>query len=153
RKLERESPAAPWTWYLPSSIFTKVLGVVDTAQAASKSRRKLTIHFVGTEKELNIIPLFSELALLIPNTDILMIFFGQACKKLCDITKERYPRSVAAKGTVFEYTAPPLLGANTLGVEIDGRHDLYNNSFADAGGDDPDALISENAGLFAYMTW
>jgi hypothetical protein len=60
RKLERDSPVAlrmdmVLTVY---HLLTKVLGVVDTAQAATKARRKLTIHYVGAEKELNIIPLY-----------------------------------------------------------------------------------------------
>ncbi|KAJ7027495.1 hypothetical protein C8F04DRAFT_1294104 [Mycena alexandri] len=123
RKLPRESAVAlrmdmVLTVY---HLLTKVLDVVGTSKEVSKSRRKLNIHFVGAEKELNIIPF--ELALLIPNTDTSMSFFGQACKKLCDIAAEKYPGSLATKSTVFEYTAPASLGG------------------------------TENAGLFAYITW
>ncbi|KAJ7485086.1 hypothetical protein B0H11DRAFT_2412949 [Mycena galericulata] len=151
RKLELDSPVAlrmdmVLTVY---HLLTKVLGVVDTAQAAAKMRRKLTVHYIGAAKELNVIPLFSELALLIPNTDIVITFFGPACKQLRDIATQRYPRSLAAKSAVYEYSAPPLLGASK--VEIDGRDNLYGTDTA-FGGDRPDALISENAGLFAYMT-
>ncbi|KAJ7773615.1 hypothetical protein DFH07DRAFT_990154 [Mycena maculata] len=148
RKLERESPVAlrmdvVLTVY---HLLTKVLGVVDTAQAATKTRRKLTVHYVGTEKELNIIPLFSELALLLPNTDIEMPF-------LAPLAKEKYPRSLAVKSTVFEYTAPPPLGASTLRVKIYPSSDSYGLKSVGSGGTKPDALIAENAGLFAYMTW
>ncbi|KAJ7640392.1 hypothetical protein DFH06DRAFT_1477908 [Mycena polygramma] len=151
RKLGRESPVAlrmdmVLTVY---HLLTKVLGVVDTAKDATNVRRALNIHFVGAEKELNIIPLFGELALLIPNTDIKMTFFGQACKRLCDIAAKDYPGSVATKSTVFEYAAPASLGGSRLHVKIGGEADLYGLSALER----PDALISENAGLFAYMTW
>ncbi|KAJ7688992.1 hypothetical protein B0H17DRAFT_1202605 [Mycena rosella] len=152
RKLERESPVAlrmdvVLTVY---HLLTKVLGVVSTSQHAAKSRRKLNIHFVGAEKELNIIPLFSELALLIPNTDIVMTFFGPACKRLRDIAAAKiYAGSLATKSTVFSYTAPSVLGGSTLNIKISG----LNRYGLEATDDRPDALISENAGLFAYTTW
>ncbi|KAF9070549.1 hypothetical protein BDP27DRAFT_589347 [Rhodocollybia butyracea] len=151
RKLERESPVAlrmdmVLTVY---HLLTKVLGVVDTSQSATKSRRKLTIHYAGAEKELNVIPLFSELALLIPNTDIVMVFFGQACKKLCEIAKtEKYEGCLARKEIVYHYTAPVYLGGSTFQAKLFGSEDLYSPEHAK-----PDALISENAGLFAYTTW
>ncbi|KAJ7854311.1 hypothetical protein B0H14DRAFT_3865559 [Mycena olivaceomarginata] len=153
RNLDRESPVAlrmdmVLTVYY---LLTKVLGVVDTSKGATESRRTLKIHFVGAEKELNIIPLFSELALLIPNTDIAMTFFGQACKKLCDVAKVKHPKSLANRSTVFEYTAPAALGGSTLRVKINGQSDLYDS--ANIALDRPDALIAENAGLFHYMTW
>ncbi|KAJ6558213.1 hypothetical protein B0H19DRAFT_1376691 [Mycena capillaripes] len=151
RKLDHKSPVAlrmdiVLTVYY---LLTKVLGVVNTSQGATKLRRSLNIHFLGAEKELNIIPLFSELALLIPNTDIAMSFFGPACKRLCDLAAQ-HPASLASKSTVFEYTAPAPLGGSTLRVKVDGRGDIYG---AEDINDRPDALISENAGLFAYMTW
>ncbi|KAJ6510703.1 hypothetical protein C8R45DRAFT_892226 [Mycena sanguinolenta] len=152
RKLDRESPVAlrmdiVLTVYY---LLTKVLGVVDTSKAAMKSRRTLNVHFVGAEKELNVIPLFSELALLIPNTDITITFVGQASKKLCDIAGKKYPKSLATRTTVFDYTAPQSLGGSTLRVKINGRADLYDPAVMD---DKPHAIIAENAGLFAYMTW
>ncbi|KAJ6558212.1 hypothetical protein B0H19DRAFT_1376690 [Mycena capillaripes] len=128
---------------------TAMLGVVDTSQSATKSRRSLNIHFVGAEKELNVIPLFSELALLIPNTDITMTFFGPACKRLCDLAAQ-YPESLANNSTVFEYIAPAPPGGSTLRVKISGRADLYDLKSYDA---QPDAIISENSGLFAYISW
>ncbi|KAJ7433734.1 hypothetical protein FB451DRAFT_1380210 [Mycena latifolia] len=153
RKLERASPVAlrmdmVLTVY---HLLTKVLHVVDTSQSATTSRRRLVIHFIGAEKELNIIPLFSELALLIPkipNTDILMSFFGPACKRLRDIAASRYRGSLATRSTVFEYAAPTVLGGSTLKVKISGE-----DRYAMPTDERPDALISENAGLFAYVTW
>jgi hypothetical protein len=60
RKLDYESPVAlrmdiVLTVY---HLLTKVLGIVDTSKRATESRRKLNIHFVGAEKELNIVPLY-----------------------------------------------------------------------------------------------
>ncbi|KAJ7915648.1 hypothetical protein B0H13DRAFT_1610250, partial [Mycena leptocephala] len=152
RKLDHESPVAlrmdmVLTVY---HLLTKVLGVVDTSKRATELRRKLNIHFVGAEKELNIVPLFSELALLIPNTDIVITFFGQASKKLHDIAAQNYPGSIATKSILFKYAAPASLGGSILRVKISGRADLYD---AEDLNDRPDALIAENAGLFAYMTW
>ncbi|KAJ7139958.1 hypothetical protein C8R43DRAFT_1131702 [Mycena crocata] len=126
---------------------TKVL--VDTSPEASKTRRNLEIHLIGAEKELNVIPLFSELAPLIPNTDIVMTFVGQACKKLCDIAK-KYPGAAAAKSTVLIIIAPVFLGAGTLCVKINEKEDLYPTEH---GSQRPDTLISENTGLFHYRTW
>ncbi|KAJ6524409.1 hypothetical protein DFH09DRAFT_1372161 [Mycena vulgaris] len=158
RKLPRESPVAlrmdvVLTVY---HLLTAVLGVVVTSPAATTSRRTLVVHFVGAEKELNIVPLFSELALLIPNVDIFLTLFGPACKTLCDIAAQKYPGSLATKGTVFKYTAPTALGGSTLRVKIDGRE----NYGLEGTEDRPDALVlfmptslAENAGLFAYMTW
>ncbi|KAF8198353.1 hypothetical protein K438DRAFT_1967095 [Mycena galopus ATCC 62051] len=153
RKLDRKSPVAlrmdiVLTVYY---LLTEVLGVVDTSKAAMKSRRTLKIHFIGAEKELNVIPLFGELALLIPNADIILTFFGQACKKLCDIAAQYYPKSLATRSTVFDYTAPKPLGGSTLRVKISGRADLYD--FAAIELERPDALIAENAGLFSYIAW
>ncbi|KAJ6524408.1 hypothetical protein DFH09DRAFT_1329468 [Mycena vulgaris] len=150
RKLPRESPVAlrmdvVLTVY---HLLTAVLGVVATSPAATTSRRTLVVHFVGAEKELNIVPLFSELALLIPNSEIILTFFGPACKTLCDIAAQKYPAALATKSTVFEYTAPAALGGSTLRVKIDGRE-----NYGLKGTDDMPDSLAENAGLFAYMTW
>jgi hypothetical protein len=59
RNLDRESPVALRMDMVLAVYYllTKVLGVVDTSKGATESRRTLKIHFVGAEKELNIIPL------------------------------------------------------------------------------------------------
>jgi hypothetical protein len=183
RQLDVASPVALrmdmvlTTYYL----LTKVLGVVDVGKKASQSRRRIVVHILGAVKELNVIPLcvemiiclssltlcrFAELALLIPNADIVLTFFGPSCKKLYDIARQKYPGSLATKPVVFEYIAPASLGGSTVTAKLD-RREHWNWSPSE--GDKPDALIgksigrpcastshvlaAQNAGLFAYMTW
>ncbi|KAJ6510634.1 hypothetical protein C8R45DRAFT_964703 [Mycena sanguinolenta] len=149
RKLDHDSPVAlrmdmVLTVY---HLLTKVLGVVATSKAALKSRRTLKIHLVGVEKELNIIPLFSELALLIPNADISITLFGHMCKGLCDTAASKYPGSLATQDTVFHYTAPVSVGGSTVRVKVNKETIVYNPTRPER----PDAFIAENAGLF--RTW
>ncbi|KAJ7119661.1 hypothetical protein C8R44DRAFT_788656 [Mycena epipterygia] len=83
-----------------------------------------------------------------------MTFFGPACQTLCDIAVKEYPGSIATRGTVFEYSAPEILGGSKLRVKITARgdYDLTRGGNGDTE-DRPDALIAENAGLFIYTTW
>jgi hypothetical protein len=157
RKLPLRSPAALLMTY-PLTVYwllVRVLGVTGPGAGSEGQRKKLCVHFVGAEVELNFLPLwvvpctcnmvyrarvsddrcrFSEVALLLPHHDVQMVVFGQ--------TADVKP------GRAFGYRAPDALGGATIEIRLAG-----GPWTAVAGRERPDAVVGCNAGLGAYAGW
>ncbi|KAG2754541.1 hypothetical protein P692DRAFT_20770040 [Suillus brevipes Sb2] len=156
RNLPKESPAAlllhyPLTVY---QLLVNVLHVTGPTRNSSESRQALNVHYIGAEVELNMLPLFSELALLLPYTDIKMTFFGVAVHSLVNKAKKN---SVAMKAKqnepVYAYTSPASCGASTLSVFLHGDHENWDPRLPFLLGSKPDAIVGLNAGLTSYPAW
>ncbi|KAG1739706.1 hypothetical protein EDB19DRAFT_1978101 [Suillus lakei] len=98
RNLPKESPAAlllhyPLTVY---QLLVNVLYVAGPKRNSPESRQALNVHYIGAEVELNMLPLFSELVLLLPYTDIKMTSFGIAVHSIVKKAKQNEPLSSAA---------------------------------------------------------
>ncbi|KZS88091.1 hypothetical protein SISNIDRAFT_480037 [Sistotremastrum niveocremeum HHB9708] len=160
RGLDVASPAAILMDF-PLSVFylvTKVLNLVDPS-GTPEHRQKLTIHYIGAEVELNFLPLFSELALLMPNTDITLIFFGNAVANLVHRARREYPNSLATRDFVWEYKAPEISGGGSLKIQLYSESGTWSEEVLEGPDGEigreelPDALVGLNAGIASYPEW
>lgn len=164
----------------PLSVYWLIVNTLQLTnpKAGSNGKRiKLNLQYIGAETELNFLPLyvrldfltsqdihpvhrFSELALLLPHTDIKLVLFGMAVKNLVDKAKKSHPKSLAGKASpptpVFEYTAPEQNGSGTIQIFLHREHKEWSPADADAKLSKygkPDAMVALNAGLGTYNTW
>ncbi|KAI5991624.1 hypothetical protein EDD15DRAFT_2388580 [Pisolithus albus] len=138
RDLPLESPAALLMHY-PLTVYQLL---------------SLNVHYLGPEVELNMLPLFSELALLLPYTDIKLTMYGTAVYNLVQQAKKG---SVAMKSKrrlpVYTYTAPSSMGGSTLAVFLHGEHENWDPRLPSMTNNLPDAIVASNAGLLSYKGW
>ncbi|KZS88092.1 hypothetical protein SISNIDRAFT_460149 [Sistotremastrum niveocremeum HHB9708] len=160
RGLDLASPAALLLDF-PLSVFylvTKVLGLIDPS-STPENRQKLTIHYIGAEVELNFLPLFSELALLLPSTDITLIFFGNAVAKLIHRAQREHSNSLATREVVWEYKAPEISGGGSLKIQLHSKSGIWSAATFERPDREidlkgfPDALVGLNAGIVTYPEW
>ncbi|THH29345.1 hypothetical protein EUX98_g4854 [Antrodiella citrinella] len=156
RKLPLESPAAlimnyPMTLY---QFITNCLELTNATKGSPAERIPLNVHMLGVEVELNYLPIFSELALLLPYHNIQLTMFGFSVHKLCLEARE-YSTSLAAQSLVdkpvFTYTAPVACGSSTLEIFLRGEAPRWPIQAPPT--IPPDALVACNAGLASYSGW
>ncbi|KAK7472193.1 hypothetical protein VKT23_000315 [Stygiomarasmius scandens] len=167
RKLPKESTAALLMHY-PLSVYQLVvecLKVTHPRKGSVAKRIPLHIHVLGVEVELNYVPLFSELALLLPYHDIKLVLFGFSAHRIVAEAR-KHPQSVAAKCSlstpVFSYTAPKECGSGTIDIYLHGNSPIWtpnehrgtsNSGSSGLYGGRPDVLVACNAGLTTYPDW
>ncbi|KAJ7290689.1 hypothetical protein C8J57DRAFT_1276299, partial [Mycena rebaudengoi] len=162
RGLSLESPAA----VLMDHVLT-TLKVVNLQHPLGE-KQVVDVHYLGAETELNYLPLFSELALLLPNTHINLTVFSPAAHDLLGHAKQHYPRSIAARdGPVWEYTAPRSTGGGCIAIslyhapprplnvplQLRPFTGVWECSLMMLAPKDPDALVALNVGILSYNTW
>ncbi|TFY73667.1 hypothetical protein EWM64_g10345 [Hericium alpestre] len=157
RGLPLESPAA-LLMDSPLSVYHLLVDVLKLVPSGgSATQHRLNVHFIGAEAELNFVPLFSELALLLPNTHIDLTMFGKAAYDLVRMARKTKAGSVAAKDTVWSYTAPKVVGGGSIDVRLHAEGENWSRTVVEneVTGEVtmPDALIGLNAGLISYSTW
>ncbi|KAJ7837269.1 hypothetical protein B0H13DRAFT_2421967 [Mycena leptocephala] len=152
RGLPMTSPAAILLQW-PMSVYAclKELGIEPCVPVPVPGpRRKLTVFYVGARDEIAFIPVFGELALNFPNTDLDLVMFGPSAWTAVERARMhgvvRSPRPC-----VFEYTAPASCGSGTIRVLLDSNPTYYHPSRDPS--EHPDAIISLNAGLGTYISW
>lgn len=109
--------------------------------------RRLRIHAVGIEKEMNFLDLFTELAYLLPrDLEIELSFI---------VRQDMLPPKCRTQTHQSQgYDMKVDLASNlTLLVKSGTYGDELNPLFGDVGTGPPDMLIGLNAGLFAYKSW
>ncbi|KAG7451973.1 uncharacterized protein BT62DRAFT_959913 [Guyanagaster necrorhizus] len=157
RKLPRESPAALLMSFPLSAYWLIVhcLEVTGPSAGSTGKRVPLLIHAIGAEVELNYLPLFSEIALLLPYHDIKLLLFGQSVEKLVSEAKKSHPQSLVAKSSssspVFAYKAPKECGSGSIEIFLHGDSPTSSPDIVDSRR--PDAIIAFNAGLGSYKEW
>ncbi|KAJ7611312.1 hypothetical protein FB45DRAFT_1120060 [Roridomyces roridus] len=168
RGLSLESPAA----VLMDRVLTTYYLLTETLQVVNlrrTGRQEVDVHYLGAETELNYLPLFSELALLLPNTHINLTIFSPATEALLTGAKQHHPRSIAARdGPVWEYTAPQSTGGGSIAISLyhappippAARHmqlrpftGAWQRTVMMLSPKDPDAIVALNAGILSYSTW
>ncbi|KAH7924881.1 hypothetical protein BV22DRAFT_1012344 [Leucogyrophana mollusca] len=156
RNLPKDSPTAllmhyPLTVY---QLLVHVLHVTGPARNSPDARQAVNVHYLGAEVELNMLPLFSELALLLPYTDIKLTFFGPAVHHIVKQAKEN---SLVMKATrnepVYTYTGPSSCGKGTLAIYLHGEHENWDPRLPALTNSFPDAIVAPNAGLLSYPAW
>ncbi|KAJ7155417.1 hypothetical protein C8R43DRAFT_1065989 [Mycena crocata] len=150
RELPLTSPAV-MLLHWPMSVYAclKELGFVAGKISDSEPRRKLTIYYVGARNEICFIPIFAELALNFPNTDMDLVMFGPnasgSVKRANSRGMTRSPRPC-----VFEYIGPESCGGGTIRIFLDS--DGYYCPSREQS-EHPDAIVALNAGLGTYVSW
>ncbi|KAK7472192.1 hypothetical protein VKT23_000314 [Stygiomarasmius scandens] len=161
RKLPKDSPAVLLMDY-PLSVYqlvTECLKITHAKKGSPVKRVPLHIQMLGVEVELNYLPLFSELALLLPYHDIKLVMFGFSPHRIIAEAR-KHRKSVAAKCSpsipIFSYKAPQECGSGTIDVYLHGDTPTWSpteHSDASSPYGRPDALVACNAGLASYPEW
>ncbi|KAJ3887176.1 hypothetical protein GG344DRAFT_56148 [Lentinula edodes] len=154
RNLPKMSPAALLMDF-PMSVYQMLVHCLEITSPNAGSEIKpvnLDIYFLGVEVELNFLPLFSEIALLLPYHNLRLTLFGPGVRKFLDEAK-KHPSSIAAKSRasgnpIFSYTAPPECGSSTINIHLSGNTTWFPNPHTV-----PDAIVACNAGLASYPEW
>ncbi|EEB91563.1 hypothetical protein MPER_10055 [Moniliophthora perniciosa FA553] len=137
-------------------MLVQCLEVTSPTEGTRSTRKSLLVHFVGAEKELNFVPIFSEIALLLPYHDIELVMFGPAVTTLLENAKKN-PSSVAAKALsspprpIFEYTAPAECGSGSISIYL--STDSYWTKDNVPKHQKLDAIVACNAGMTSYSQW
>eukprot|EP00956_Cyclotella_meneghiniana_P041452 scaffold227870_cov37-Cyclotella_meneghiniana.AAC.1 len=150
----------------PTSVAPLLLHNVLTAYQMLKdlgiTTGKRLVYLLGVELELNMVPLFGELAYLMPDIDLTLVMVSPSVKKICDKAKE-LPNSIISKAprerspcnvthaTIFENN-PENFGRVKIALCPDDGyfHEAFHEMFM------PiicDAAIGLNAGIGAYDSW
>ncbi|KAJ7085579.1 hypothetical protein C8R44DRAFT_821485 [Mycena epipterygia] len=152
RGLPMTSPAAILLqWPMTVYACLKELGF-EPCVLIPGPRRKLTVFYVGTRDEICFIPVFGELALNFPNTDMDLVMFGPSARAAVELGRARgVTRSF--RPCVFEYTAPAACGSGAVRVFLDfePNSEYYRPSRDPT--EHPDAIVALNAGLGSYISW
>jgi hypothetical protein len=93
---------------------------------------------------------FCELALLLPNTDVDIVMFGQ---HPYDIARQAKPPALAAKKYAYEYHAPKQCGSGSIHIQLYKMSPIWDPQDILSAQMTPDVLIGLNAGMSMYETW
>ncbi|KAJ7328730.1 hypothetical protein DFH08DRAFT_883117 [Mycena albidolilacea] len=164
RRLSLESPAC-FDDLLPPHGDAQGGGFAASVERETGNRRSLS----RSGDRANYLPLFSELALLLPNIHINLVIFSPATLGLLEHARQRYPRSIAAReGPVWEYTAPQPTGGGSIAISLYHAPPLppiarqlqlrpfkgvWEHSVMMLAPKDPDALVALNAGILSCGAW
>ncbi|GJJ13812.1 hypothetical protein Clacol_008069 [Clathrus columnatus] len=128
-------------------------------RSVNGERKSLLVHYIGAEEELDYLPIFGELALLLPNTDLELIFFGESPYMLLHSGRQLgssdsiLSKSQTNDDGVYTYTAPTALGGGSIRIILWGGGLAWTPEVLRFGAPFPDALIGLNAGLSVYQDW
>jgi hypothetical protein len=144
----------PLTLYYCLSEFGEV-----SCTVAKMLKRRLRIHIVGSEKELNFLDLFKEVVFLIDDEDSV----PDGIELVFVVREDMIPKNDNISTTIYE---GGRLSSNTKQFTIDltenlrvylvsgtyGQMSSLDPNF-DCGTGPPDMIIAFNAGLYAYPSW
>ncbi|KZT33324.1 hypothetical protein SISSUDRAFT_423188 [Sistotremastrum suecicum HHB10207 ss-3] len=141
RGLPMSSPAA-FRLHWPLTIY-RILRELGIKPGTVDNRKTIKIHLVGPEnrKELAILPVFGELALLFPYSDLRMTLISEETFLTVSTARRR---SLARQPFAYKYTAPESIGGGSIHITLDSQNRVY----APFGyGEIPDVIIGLHAGL------
>ncbi|KAG6910469.1 hypothetical protein DXG01_010394 [Tephrocybe rancida] len=151
RGLPLSSPAA-LLLHWPLSVY-RLLHLLGFAAQRPPKRRFLTVYLLGIETEVNFLPIFGELALLLPNTDLDLVLFGTGVSTLLAKAVSK-PFCLASRPFAYTYKAPEESGGGSIRIELSRCGPYYEASNLSAlRREKPDALVALNAGLSTYDEW
>lgn len=120
---------------------------------------KRLVYLLGAELELNMVPIFGELAYLMPDIDLTLVMISPSVKKICDKAK-KLPNSIVSKApmetsscnvkhTIIYENNPENFGR--VKIALCPNEEYFHEAFSAI----PvcDAVIGLNAGIGAYQTW
>ncbi|KZT33034.1 hypothetical protein SISSUDRAFT_445453 [Sistotremastrum suecicum HHB10207 ss-3] len=145
RGLPMSSPAA-LLLHWPLSVY-RLLRELDISPGTAEDRKTVKIFMEGIETELDLLPVFGELALLFPFTDLHLVLFGDA---VFNLVRSARKGSLARKACIYSYTAPESVGSGTVQLTLHSKNPHYDpHIFTER----PDAIIGLNAGVTTYPEW
>ncbi|XP_024520915.1 zinc finger MYND domain-containing protein 15 isoform X2 [Selaginella moellendorffii] len=119
-------------------------------QATFDPREKLTIHYLGPERELEQLEVFTELLALLPGTQIHIDFVGPAVPSSSHgstLELSSYPKCLDASCECkleTNHTITPTVSVSLWkGLYHDVHHQISRADF----------VVAFNAGIAAYITW
>lgn len=135
-------------------ILTNVLTIYQMIYHELKLQEKsknLHVFVLGAETELNQIPLFGELAYLMPGIDLELTFVSPATKAICDEASSIPTSLIHQDKTVLHVQAPAQCGNGRVRVHLNSEVEYFNHpeGFHKV----PDAVVGLNAGLATYPQW
>ncbi|KAJ7628352.1 hypothetical protein FB45DRAFT_918091, partial [Roridomyces roridus] len=149
RGIPIESPAA-LLLHWPLSVYACLKALGFTPVHEGGMRRKLTVVYAGIREEIAFIPIFGELALLFPNTDLDLVMYGPSVETAVK-RAIKDGRTQSRRPCVFEYTSPTSCGGGTLRVILDSTSEYYRPSCQPS--EHPDAIVALNTGVAALRAW
>ncbi|KAJ6556227.1 hypothetical protein B0H19DRAFT_1293235 [Mycena capillaripes] len=155
RRIPKSSPASLLMHY-PMSIYWMLTETLNVASLGSKEpHAHLTVHYIGAELELNFIPIFSELALLLPHHDVDIVFFGPPVFHLGrEGLKVEHRSSLIARAVhdssvpIFTYDTPEVCGSGSVRIFLHTATKYWTISDHPTCCRKPDTILACNAGLF-----
>jgi len=129
----------------------------DNTTKGSKNK-SLVVYFLGAENELNFIPLFGELAFLLPGIDLKLVMISPSVKSICDKAATTTHSSKSLLHNCVDHTVLDVqdntAGGGRVRVKLDAHHAyLHDYDMSSASTEKPDAVIGLNAGLGSYPSW
>ncbi|KIY62566.1 hypothetical protein CYLTODRAFT_404366 [Cylindrobasidium torrendii FP15055 ss-10] len=158
RGLPMES-LAPLLMSYPLTVYwllVNTLKITSPTVGSSDNRVAVHVHLLGAEVELNYLPIFSELALLLPFHDIKLVMFGDCVRTIVSEGKDK-PGSLAGLASpstpVFSYAAPKPSGSGRIEIFLHGSTSLWDENDACSTYGKPNAIVALNGGLGSYAEW
>ena len=148
-----------WRGLSPSSLaallleFPLTLYFAITQLPRLMCESSITVHLVGAEKELEFLPLFAELAFLLPHTHISIVLFGE---ELARCRSDAPKGSLARASPLFAYATPPCFDASAdhcVTITWEPEHATWQDALRSGAIEPPDLLFAPNAGVAAYPAW
>ncbi|KAG6836877.1 hypothetical protein H0H93_001937 [Arthromyces matolae] len=140
RSLPPSSPAA-LRLHFPLTIYRllHVLGLDRTSD-----RRHLKVHLLGVDEILDFLPIFGELTLLLPNTDLDLVLFGPGVSALREEASYR-PYCLASRPFAYTYRAPKAAGGGSIRIELARSGPNYlGHDLGPLRSEKPDAILAMN---------
>jgi hypothetical protein len=133
---------------------TTTTTTTTTTTNGKKKKKKRSVYLLGVEVELNQIPLFAELAFLLPDIDLTIRMVSPAAKGLCK-EAQKYPTSIIAQNKdniVLDFRAPADAGGGRLRIQLVEESEYFAD-LTDSKSMSADAVLGLNAGLATYSAW
>lgn len=130
------------------------LGFLAASANGKKKKKKRSVYLLGVEVELNQIPLFAELAYLLPGIDLILRMVSPAAIGLCQEAKN-YPKCIIAQNddnVVLDFRAALTAGGGRVRIQLVEESEYFADLTADKSMS-ADAVLGLNAGLATYSAW
>ncbi|ORY51361.1 hypothetical protein BCR33DRAFT_675996 [Rhizoclosmatium globosum] len=145
--LDMSSPVA-LVFEMPLTVWYLIKKYAPTRMSMVRlCRRQLTIHMLGTEREADLIHIFSYILPLLPDTDIIIHMVGPTISKRLREDHQSY--SFKAQNSTLTVT---LTSAEYSLVHYDASYFGAQNKKTQ-GATPPDLVIILNGGVFQYQTF
>ncbi|KAF3331949.1 Zinc finger MYND domain-containing protein 15 [Carex littledalei] len=157
RRLPLHSPVAVllhWTLTVYHSI-----QLCQAQTPLSEAGDELHIHYLGPEREIQQIPVFSELTALLPGVNIHIEFVGPAVPLSRDGETRHFNKYVhcseddcccKSSSNNPSKNSSSLKGTLTIKLRKGLYHDRYSDIIRES---KPNIIVAPNAGIAAYSTW